>query len=370
MQKKILNTILISGNKIDVSVALKENDTIFAFLAKETTPHDGIYNGEFLNETNFSLSLSSCLSKAEAESKIQITEAYVGIPAEFCDFEVVSQEIIFPAKKTITAEVINEILGNASSGEEKTNQTLLSCSIISSLLDDKEKTISPIGLKAKKINLNISFAYVNNTFLNFLNKCFKSYGLNSAIFVPMPVCELTSLLGEEIRKKGALIIDGNTLSVNVFFGKGEGIVKSFSFPIGVAHMVSDIQEVFDLTYSEGEKLVYSTVLSAIPDEKDEILVCNKSIQAKMIWDIVNWRVNQIIKQINSTIEMFEEDGLVCDKIYLTGDGFAKIKGVKYNFERKSNKGFEILFPKNPVFNKPQLAPDFSLLKYSSKEQFK
>lgn len=370
MQKKSITTILIAGNKIKATVAQRGNSNAFALLANVTTLHDGILNGEFLNEANFSLSLSACLSKAEAESHQSILEAYVGVPAEFCSFETAIHDVNLGTKKKVTPELLNSIFESTTANQQKKNYALISCSTVSCRLDDKTDVVSPVGHKAKSLKITLSYAFVRSSFLAFLNKCCKNYGLSAAIFVPMPVCEYVSLFSESQREQGVLYMNCNALSTCLVYGKGDGVVKLFSFPVGVAHIISDIQEVFPLPYEQAEQLVYSTVLTALPDESETIEVHGLSVSLKMVWDLVNYRVNSIAKQACATIDMFEENGIFVDNIYLTGDGIARVKGVKHHYEKRTNKTVAILAPSVPRFAKPQFASQYSLLKYSSRDSTK
>ena len=155
----------------------------------------------------------------------------------------------------------------------------------------------------------------------------------------------------EQRDAAYVLIDVGYLSSSVAVGRGEGLQELKSFSMGGGHVAADIYEVLGVPFELAEEAKELVDLNlSYPD--DAVLVSSGEyvIHAAEACEIVRARLEYFAEVVASVIEGEVSPTYV--PVYLTGDGFASIRGARTVISEKLGRNVELCAPKVPGFTRP------------------
>ena len=161
----------------------------------------------------------------------------------------------------------------------------------------------------------------------------------------------------EQRDASYVVIDAGYLSTSVAVGRGEGLEVLKSFSMGGGHVAADIYEVLGVPFELAERAKELIDLN-LSYSDDAVLATDGEhvVYAAEACEIVRARLEYFAEVVAGIIGGADTPTYL--PVYLTGEGFASIRGARTVIAEKLGRTVEICAPKVPGFTRPD---DSSLL---------
>lgn len=334
------------------------------------TEYAGYYQGEFVEPENLKNAIENAITKAQANSGLEVSKLFVGVPAEFSYAQTKSEGISFKKRTTVGTQEIFELFDQASKQLDDNTSVIINRSPIYFTLDDNRKCMNPKGETTSKLIAEISFIFASNSFVENITQILQNLGITDLEFISSPLAESIYLLDPEVRDTGAILIDCGYISTSVALVKGDGLVGLNSFSLGGGHLTADLSQVLKIGFKDAENLKRKVVLSidATDDDYYEIISKDgsvKPVSAKLTNQIVSARLDMIASMISKSLAMLKTSaGGAYLPIYLTGGGISYLKGGKDFLSKQLGFNIEILAPQVPQLSRAHFSSVLGLLDLS------
>ena len=372
MNKSFVSVLDIGSSRVNVLIGSKAINSTFVIKGQGEASYSGFGDGVFYEPEKLGSVITSAITRAEENASFSIRHIYVGVPAEFCNCVCKTISSSFYGRKKLNAELLAEHYNKAS--EEKEGQILISCSDIYNVLDDGRRELNPIGEKTSKITSMVSLIYAQNDFISLVNRALQSVGVEKVTYVSSSLCEATYLLEPEKTTSSAMLIDIGYITSSVSVVKGKGLLLLNAFSLGGGHVMGDLAECLQISFSEAEQLKRKIVLSLSTSDRDFYEIqsngVTKQISIKMANEIVMARLDMICSCIKKCISLYSREASDYIPIFLTGGGICYIKGAKDYISKNIGRNIELACPPLPELDKPNYSSILGLLNFAIKEDEK
>ncbi len=366
--KDVIAVLDFLATKIEITIAEKSVNDNIKILASQTGDYAGFIDGEFLEPDNLVECVSEVLGRVWRIYQKKFDHIYVGVPAEFLNYAIKNLRADYSNKTIIKKRNIDELFETVGDGDIDEKFTVISKSPIYYVLDDGVQTNDPELAYSKNLAVKASFLLAKTTFIEFIENVLAQCGIRETIFVPVPLAIDSSLLSEEIKQNGAIVVDFGYVSTCITSMVGEGVVDMKTFGIGDGHISADLSEILKINYFEVEKLKEQIILTLeanpmdnyeISDENNEL----KRINAGTTNEIVVARLESIAEIINKLLLNFQYKQDINRPIYITGIGLNYIDGVRNILSKALGRKCQILTPKQVEYSKPKFASKLGLINF-------
>ena len=161
-----------------------------------------------------------------------------------------------------------------------------------------------------------------------LYTCLEKTGVGVMDFVLEPLASAHSVLDENERKLGVILVDigGGTTDIIVYHDGG--VLHAGTVPIGGSNITYDIAYGVQTTLENAEQLKcqYGSAKSALADPEENINITgtngreSKAISSKQLADIIEPRMDEIFRLVKNEIRKSDFNGDFTFGIVLTGGG--------------------------------------------------
>ncbi len=329
------------------------------------TNYAGFLDGEFLEPEKLESTIASVIALAQENANCKITHLYVGVPAEFGAVVVKQAEIDFFAEHKVTDADITELFEKADVFKDHQKYSVINRAPIYFVADDGERTLKVKGKITEKLSGLISFNLCDKGFLEDIMPALSEFEFEHVEFLSEQLCESLYLISPDKRDNLAVLVDCGFLTTSVSIVMGDGILSSHHFALGAGHIVSDISTVFEVPLEQAEELRRGISFEEDPEgQVFEVEIEDgetKEIPVSKVFEIVDFRVNQITKMIQKCLDASDIALPEFTPMFLTGGGISYIEGIADKLSDKFGCEITIASPKDPTLNKPYLSSIVSLL---------
>lgn len=226
------------------------------------------------------------------------------------------------------------------------------------IVDGEREIKDPIGMAG--IRLEANFHVITGQVTNVLNikKCVDRSGLNVREIILEPIASADSVLSEEEKEAGVVLVDigGGTTDVAIF---QDGIIRHTAvIPFGGNVITQDIREGCQILRKHAEALKVRFGSALASESKSNEVVCipglhgrdPKEITLQNLASIIQARMEEIIELVNYEIK---NSGYAKNKliggIVVTGGG-SQLKHLKQLFEYLTGMDARIGYPTEHLAN--------------------
>ncbi len=348
-------TVLIGERGVNGTISIK---------GKGERKYNGFMDGAWLIPEELPDAVADAIADAEADSGIKIERICVGVPAEFSAVVCKEVNLALNKRRKIKDTDIDELfeLGDDFEGDD---HEVINIQPVSFLLDDGRNVLQPVGEQSAKLGGVLSYVLAESSFTTYVRAIMEKLGVEISDFCSSVLAEALLLFDNEQRDNTAVLIDIGFITSSVSVVRGDGILSMNSFSRGGGYITADLTQAFDLSYSDAETLKQKIVLSinAADDEKYEIVGKDgiKSISAKNVNELASQRIKLIANAVEKCLDLCEYTYPDYIPYSLTGGGVSHIRGAKEIIGKEIGRTVEIIAPKLPLMNKPELSSALGLL---------
>lgn len=370
-----ISIIDFGSSKITVLVGEKLKDNVFNILGSGEIEYDGFYQGKFIEPGKLKSAVYSAIALAEDSSGITIEELHVGVPGEFTSLKCAEGSIAVSVKNKIREEDVNKLINRLNTFKDIDEYKFISCSPIYFTLDDNVKVIDPVGRTSQKLGGIFSYFLANKNFILPIDNLFAGTGRKILSYIPSVLAEAMFLFEPKVRDQYAILMDVGYLTTNIMLVRGEGLLHLKSYPLGGAHLTTDLFEILEIdNFKDAELLKRRIDLNLQPEDNDTYDIRKqgeiKSFNMKFCNRIVTARLRDFVKILEKAFSECQYDFPEDIVIYLTGNGISHIRGAKEYLTEKLGVEVRLVLPPVPQLNKPQFSSSIGVLNYAVKKEVK
>lgn len=359
-------TAILDFGSSKITVLIGErgvNDTINV-KGFGASKYAGFGNGEWVKPEELGEAINKAITAAESNSGIKITHLYVGVPGEFTAVDCREVNVALPKRRKIND---NDVLALMDAGDDfdQSVSEVINIQPIYYNLDNDRRVLQPVGVISSKLGGVLSYITAEVRFSGFIRKILADMGIASVEYVSSVLAESLLLFDETERDNTAVLIDVGHFTTSVAVIRGDGILSLGSFSLGGAHITGDLAEALGISFTDAENLKRKVVLSINASDNDiyEIGGDNgvKTLSASLVNEIVIHRVFVIGKMVEKCLEMCKYETPDYIPYSLTGGGISYIRGAKDVLSHKLGRNVEVVTPRLPQVNKPDMSSSWGLL---------
>lgn len=371
MARRNIAVLDFGTSRVSVMIGDRGINNAFDIKGYGETNYAGFMDGEFLQPETLMQDVQEALACAENNARCKITHLYIGVPAEFCSVVVKKGKINFERPHKITDKDIQDLFDSVDDLHNLADNEVINRAPVYYILDDDCKIIEPKGKVTQEISGTISFVLCEKTFLNKIKQILAPLHIQNIEFFSEPLSECLYLVPPEQRDGCAVLVDCGFLTTSVSIVMGDGLLSLNSFSLGSGHIVADFSDVFGLNVEQAERLKRKISLDYVPEAGEVIELDTKQgvqkINAKQVYQIIDYRVKQIARMIKKCLDMYSIDLPNYLPLFITGGGVSHIQGMPEIMKEELNRSVEIVRPDDPELHQPQLSSALSLLDLAIKQ---
>lgn len=279
----------------------------------------GIRKGSILDMEEFKKNLDESLSEAENMSGQQFTNVSVCLSGTNIFVDQNKGMIAVPDEE-ITQDDVNRVLDMAQNGLSLNNQTILKIIPESFSVDLENYVKSPIGMQAKKLEVNAHIFSISSTILGNVKKGFGDIGIEATDVYPTLLAGPEAILSRRQKELGVVCIDigSSTTGITVY---EEGVLRHAAvIPVGGEYVTSDIALGCRVSIDLAEKLKLDYVDLTFCDQskpRDEEISLSKydkkeegQVSKIYLAQIAQARYKEIFHMINQELKSIGKDGML------------------------------------------------------------
>lgn len=359
-------TAILDFGSSKITVLIGErgvNDTINV-KGFGASKYAGFGNGEWVKPEELGEAINKAITAAESNSGIKITHLYVGVPGEFTAVDCREVNVALPKRRKIND---NDVLALMDAGDDfdQSVSEVINIQPVYYNLDNDRRVLQPVGVISSKLGGVLSYITAEVRFSGFIRKILADMGIASVEYVSSVLAESLLLFDETERDNTSVFIDVGYFTTSVAVIRGDGILSLGSFSLGGAHITGDLAEALGISFTDAENLKRKVVLSINASDNDiyEIGGDNgvKTLSASLVNEIVIHRVFVIGKMVEKCLEMCKYETPDYIPYSLTGGGISYIRGAKDVLSQKLGRNVEVVTPRLPQVNKPDMSSSWGLL---------
>ena len=334
--KKIISGIDIGTTKIAVVIAEwnKINNKI-SILGVGESPSHGLKKGIVVNMNQTVKSINEALSLAEKQADIEVNSAFVGITGDH--IKGINYSGVITISKTnnrqamgqeITSRDIDRVLENAQSINLSPDRRILHVLSRDFKVDDRSGIKNPLGLAGHRLEAKVHLVTSAINVEKDLYTCMEKAGLEVLDFVLEPLASAHSVLDDNEKNLGVILIDIGGGTTDIIIYHENGVMHAGAIPLGGSNITYDIAYGVQTTLEQAEKLKceYGSAKSALGDPEQNINITgtngrdSKSISKKDLASIIEPRMNEIFRLVQYELRKSDFIGNYTFGMVLTGGG--------------------------------------------------
>lgn len=337
----------IGSDKIFTKIGEIAKDNVFHIKSQAEVFYEGFMDGDWLQGDDVGETVIRCLDKALYDLNIKLAEIYIGVPGDFARVQVCSNRLNFGCSHKISANDLQTMADNTAPKNDGRFE-VIDMQVVNYILDNKEKSIDPIGKTCYNLGGNFSFNMCKKEFYNLFKTILAPYS-RKIKFIDSSLAESLIATDKEMRiKNSAVLVDVGYLTTDISYIMGGGLIALNTLPFGGGHIAYDLSYGLELPYNTA-CYVKSKIDFADNDGNITVRTDNGAVDVEKTYVnmIANARLEEICEKITQVISNYKIEYPGYLKIYLTGRGLSDMKGVRAVMAKALNRQCELM---NAVIN--------------------
>lgn len=360
--KDIVSVMDFGSSRITVLTGMREVNRSFKLLSSVDLEYEGFVNGEFVDPNNLKNNICNVINNVEKDLQSKINVLFVGVPAEFC---FCYEKLIvknFVKNTKITRKIIDELFLSDDEKNDYTTHSIINKSPLYYILNEDNRTNSPEGQFATKLQAKTSYVLVENNFKLLISRILEECGIKNYEFLSNSLAEAVYLIEQHKRNEGAIVVDCGFVTTSVCQVLGDGLQEMKSFSMGGGFITADLSKILNISYEEAEELKSKAIITLKAMGTDYYTLDNgKRFGVKNVNEIILGRLDKIVEAIKTCLDSFEVKLPEYIPISFTGGGLNYFEGITDYLRKEFDRPVELKKPKALLYSRPDLSSAISLL---------
>ncbi len=351
--KSVIVALDIGTTKVCTLIAQKSSKSI-EILGVGSHPSNGLKKGSVVNIEKTVESIRSSIEEAKLMAGIEeLDSATVGIAGNhiYC----FNSSGVVPVKnKEINQSDVDRVIEAAKAVLIPSDREILHVIPQEFKVDNTVGIKNPIGMCGSRLEVNVHIVTGKTPLIQNLVKCVEHAGLSANSVILQPIASSKSVLTNEEKELGVVLIDigGGTTDVAVW--KDGSLLHSQIIPLGGNHFTNDLAVALKIPHNEAEriKLAHGTVLKDAHLNETYLTVQGLSgtrpreVGLSFVAEVLGARAEELFSVIREVVLEKNLQGEITGGFVLTGGG-ALIKNLpelaEYILEKPVKLGYPSAF---------------------------
>lgn len=338
MRDKVFCSLDIGSSKLTAVVA-KTQQQHLSLLANETLPVRGLSKGVVKDLASFVDCIQEILDKLNKKTRLRLRRVLISVNGDYISgrFGFAAFAISDKVNRQINLSDISYLRRQARLMGARIDETILHDFPQDYILDGDHSTLSPVGLLARKIQLNSYLISASHTLLDNIKTAVHQAGYEVEDVIFSGVASGFSSLSQEERERGVLLIDLGASFTTILFFKDK-ILRDFRMiAFGGNDITDSISTGLDLPWELAEEIKKTSLILSTADFKDsdKIVVRRtgsyKTLERKAIYESAKAGTEDFLKKIKEAIDSSTwKDKMECGIV--GAGGTANLEGMLERIE--------------------------------------
>ncbi|MBW7954216.1 cell division protein FtsA [Candidatus Gracilibacteria bacterium] len=297
---------------------------------------NAIRKGNILDMEEFKQNIDKSLEDAEKMSGFQTTGVFISFNSS--SFEVINNKgIIAISGDEIEVSDIERVLDMVKSGVLLQNREVLKVIPDNFTVDLEEGIKSPIGMNARKLEVNANIFSISSNILNNIKKSIESgIGVEVYDIFPNLISSPEGVLSKRQKELGVVCVDIGSSTTGITVFEEGSLIFSSIIPIGGDSVTNDIALGLRTSIDTAEKLKLDfgeLSLEKIEGFKDSEIDFSKissqeegTFSVLYLSKIITARYEEILHFIKQELKKIQRDGMLPEGAVFVGGG-SKMRGL-------------------------------------------
>ena len=376
----------IGTTKIAVIIGVKKDGAI-NIIGFGKTSSSGLSKGVVVDIDKTISSISKAIKQAEEQANIEVETAYIGLTGEHikginCSgaITISSNDYRNPAGEQIDQKDIEKVLEHSQAINLSPDRKILHVLSREFKVDEKNGILNPIGLSGHRLEANVHLVTIARNIEKDLQTCIEQCGVDIEGFILEPLASSSSVLDENEKKLGSILIDIGGGTSDIIIYHNNAIIHTGAIPLGGENISKDIAYGLQTSLEQAEilKCKYGIAKTSLADDQNKIKILgtngrgDKEISEKDLAEIIEPRLIEIFTLALEEINKSESKGEFTFGTILTGGG-ASLSDISEVAKDIFKMPVKIGIPdsvngKIDIINNPRFATTIGIIKYAIDNQ--
>lgn len=329
----------------------------------------GIKKAVVVDIDNTSEAIHNCVKQLEKMVDIEISHAFISLPAGICDLVYNKGIIALSAEdKEIRETDVKRVLESAQLISVHSDKEIIGIVPIQYIIDGNNNVKDPIGMNCSRLEVDAQIITSNTNVITNLFKSFNRANIKIEGLVLQPLGAGELLLEKEELEMGVGLVDigADTTTVSIF--KDGSLCFTEMFPLGGNSITNDIAMVLKIPIEEAEriKIKFGNVIRISADNEKLIAVSAgmesiQEVKYSVLSEIIEARVEEILSFVYKSLQKsgFYNEVL---GLALSGGGISLINGITGISKEIIGKDVKVVSPKYVGASSPLYSNCIGVLK--------
>lgn len=352
MKDKIVVGLDIGSTKICALVGRKDQFGKIELLGMGKAPSEGVTRGVVINIDKTVTAISEAIEEAERTSGIDIRIVNVGIAGQHIKSLKQNGSITRDsAENEITRNDVNRLINDMYRIVTPPGNEIIHVMPQDYTVDFETGIKEPIGMSGIKLEADFNIITAQTSAINNINRCVKRTGLEIENLILEPIASSLSVLTDEEREAGVVLVDigGGTTDVAIFY---ENIIRHTAvIPFGGDIITSDIKEGCRIMTGQAEKLKvkFGKAIAEKANVNEFVSIPGlrgrspKEISVRNLAHIIEARMQEIIESVHQELIKSGYHNKLVGGIVITGGG-SQLRNCKQLFEFMTGMDARVGYP--------------------------
>lgn len=330
--KKIVVGLDIGTTKICIIAADVDEDGEFRIIGVGKTDSEGLNRGVVTNIRSAVKSIRKAVEECELKSGFEIENVYTGIAGHHI-IGLNKEGVVAVTGETITESDIQRVV-EAARATNNPDKEIIHTLTQEYIVDGQDGVIDPIGMAGKRLEAKVHLILGSVSSAANIVQCCNDADLNVQTIVLEPFASSLSVLDEQEKDLGVILLDigGGTSDMVIY--KNGSIVHTSVLPLGGNQVTNDIAIGLRTTKSEAIRIKHEHGVALIDEVKEGEVINLKGIAGRedrvidkrLLAEVIEARFKEILELISSEIQRSGYSQSCAAGVVITG-GSAMMKNL-------------------------------------------
>jgi cell division protein FtsA len=369
----LITAIDIGTTKIVAIVGRKEigGKIRIIGMASVPTPENSVMRGCVMNIEDVAQAIRSAVDKVESKVGHKFVSAFVGIAGQHISSQRNSlSKLICSTDYEIFQSDVDSLIQDIYSISLEPGQEIIHVIPQNFAVDNEIGVIKPVGMFGRKLVGNFHIVIGETNSAKNVERCVNRAGIAVSGLILEPLASAAAVLTKDEKDAGVALVDigGGTTDIAVYH---EGILQAtYVLPYGGNVVTSDIKSGCNILprHAEELKTKFGSALSEFAPKNSSAVIPGisgrepKEIPLKVLSEIIQARMEEIIDQVMFRIENSGYHGKLSAGIALTGGG-SMLKNLDTLMKFRTGMDVRNAYPIN--YLSAETSEDIKNAKYST-----
>ena len=325
---EIITSVDIGTTKIGCFIAELSGDSI-RIIGVGSSQSDGLKYGVVVDVDKTVRSIQSAVKKAEDMADLDVDSVFVGIAGDHIR-SINGRGVVAVSGENseVTSDDVRRVIDAAKAVALPIDREIIHILPQEFMVDDMKGIRDPVGMKGVRLEAEVHIVTGAIASAQNIHRCIEKAGYNVADIVLEPLASSYSVLNEDQKELGCIIIDigGGTSDIAMFY---EGCIRHTSVvALGGKNVTNDLAIVLRTPLDAAEKLKieHGRVLHSEADGHAYVTVTDvnhvsdRKISKNLLVDIIQPRMAEILSLAFEEIKKSDYINLMTTGLVLTGGG--------------------------------------------------